>query len=113
LSRLRRALALKGTLVIVGAETDGRWFEGFDRSIRAMLLSRFVGQQLIAFVNSENHEDLVVLKEMIEAGKVRPVMDRTFPLREAPKAIHYLEEGHARGKVAVTVHDMNTEVGTR
>jgi NADPH:quinone reductase-like Zn-dependent oxidoreductase len=113
LSRLRRALAPKGTLVIVGAETDGRWFGGFDRSIRAMLLSRFVGQQLIAFVNSENHEDLVVLKEMIEAGKVRPVMDRTFPLSEAPKAIHYLEEGHARGKVAVTVHDMNTEVGTR
>jgi NADPH:quinone reductase-like Zn-dependent oxidoreductase len=105
LTRLRRALARKGTLVIVGAETDGRWFGGFDRSIRASLLSPFVGQQLIAFVNSENHEDLIVLKEMIEAGKVGPVMDRTFPLSEASKAIHYLEEGHARGKVAITVHD--------
>jgi NADPH:quinone reductase-like Zn-dependent oxidoreductase len=113
LTRLRRALAPKGTLVIVGAETDGRWFGGFDRSIRAALLSRLVGQQLIAFVNSENYEDMIVLKEMIEAGKVRPVMDRTFPLSEAPKAIHYLEEGHARGKVAVTVHEMNTEGGTR
>jgi NADPH:quinone reductase-like Zn-dependent oxidoreductase len=103
LARLRRALAPKGTLVIVGAETDGRWFGGFDRSIRASLVSRFVGQQLIAFVNSENHEDLIVLKGLIEAGKVTPVMDRTFPLSEAPKAIHYLEEGHARGKVAITV----------
>jgi NADPH:quinone reductase-like Zn-dependent oxidoreductase len=113
LTRLRRAMAPKGTLVIVGAETDGRWFGGFDRSIRAALLSRVVGQRLIAFVNSENHEDMVVLKEMIEAGKVRPIMDRTFTLSEAPKAIHYLEEGHARGKVAITVHDLNTEGGTR
>jgi NADPH:quinone reductase-like Zn-dependent oxidoreductase len=103
LSRLRRALAPKGTLVIVGAETDGRWFGGFDRSIRAMLLSRFVGQKLIAFVNSENHEDMIVLKGMIEAGKVTPVIDRTYPLSEAPKAIHYLDEGHVRGKVAITV----------
>jgi NADPH:quinone reductase-like Zn-dependent oxidoreductase len=103
LSRLRRALAPKGTLVIVGTETDGRWFGGFDRSIRAMLLSRFVGQKLIAFVNSENHEDMIVLKGMIEAGKVTPVIDRTYPLSEAPKAIHYLVEGHVRGKVAITV----------
>jgi NADPH:quinone reductase-like Zn-dependent oxidoreductase len=113
LSRLRRALAPKGTLVIVGAETDGRWFGGFDRSIRAMLLSRFVRQELIAFVNSENHEDMIVLQGMIEAGQVTPIMDRTFPLSEAPKAIHYLEEGHARGKVAITVRDMNVEGGSR
>ena len=103
LSHLRRALTPKGTLVIVGAETDGKWFGGFDRSIRAMLLSRFVSQQLVAFVNSENHEDLIVLSELIEAGKVTAVIDRTFPLSEAPKAIHYLKEGHARGKVAITV----------
>ena len=103
LSHLRRALTPKGTLVIVGAETDGKWFGGFDRSIRAMLLSRFVSQQLVAFVNSENHEDLIVLKELIEAGKVTAVIDRTFTLSDAPKAIHYLKEGHARGKVAITV----------
>jgi NADPH:quinone reductase-like Zn-dependent oxidoreductase len=112
LPHLRRALAPKGTLVIVGAETDGRWLGGFDRSIRAMLLSRFVSQKLIAFVNSENAEDLIAIKELIEAGKVTPVIDRTYPLSEAPKAIHYLEEGHARGKVAIAVQDMN-EGGTR
>ena len=103
LSRLRRALTPKGTVVIVGAETDQRWFGGFDRSIRAMLLSRFVGQQLIAFVNSENAEDLIAITELIEAGKVTPVTDRTFSLGDVPKAISYLEEGHARGKVAITV----------
>ncbi|MGH2736086.1 MAG: NAD(P)-dependent alcohol dehydrogenase, partial [Actinomycetota bacterium] len=103
LSHLRRALTPKGTLVIVGAETDGRWFGGFDRSIRAAVLSRFVGQQLIALANSENHEDMIVLKDLIEAGKVTPAIDRTFSLSEAPKAIQYLVEGHARGKVAITV----------
>jgi NADPH:quinone reductase-like Zn-dependent oxidoreductase len=112
LSHLRRALAPRGTLVIVGAETSGKWFGGFDRSIRAMLLSRFVGQQLIAFVNSENAEDLIAIRELIEAGKVTPTVDRTFSLGEAPKAIHYLVEGHARGKIAITVYDMN-EGGTR
>jgi NADPH:quinone reductase-like Zn-dependent oxidoreductase len=107
LSHLRRALTPKGTLVIVGAETDGKWFGGFDRSIRAMLLSRFVAQKLIAFVNSENHEDLIAIKELIEAGKVTPTVDRTFSLDEAPKAMSYLVDGHARGKVAITAHAMN------
>jgi NADPH:quinone reductase-like Zn-dependent oxidoreductase len=103
LSELRRALTPKGTVVIVGSETYGRWLGGFDRSIRAMLLSRFVSQKLVAFVNSENHEDLIVLKELIEADKVTPVIDRTYPLSQAPKAVHYLKEGHARGKIAITV----------
>jgi NADPH:quinone reductase-like Zn-dependent oxidoreductase len=106
LSHLRRALSPNGTLVIVGAETQGRWFGGFDRGIRAMLLSRFVSQQLVAFVNSEKADDLIAIKKLIEAGKVTPVVDRTFPLSEAAKAIHYLEEGHARGKVAIAVQDM-------
>jgi NADPH:quinone reductase-like Zn-dependent oxidoreductase len=111
LSHLRRALSQKGTLVIVGAETDGKWFGGFDRSIRAMLLSRFVNQKLIAFVNSENHEDLIAINELIEAGKVMPTVDRTFSLSETPKAISHLVDGHARGKIAITVHDKN-EGGT-
>jgi NADPH:quinone reductase-like Zn-dependent oxidoreductase len=64
------------------------------------------------FVASVKVEDLIVLKELIEAGKVMPAIDRTFPLSEAPKAIHYLEEGHARGKVAIAVQDTN-EGGTR
>jgi NADPH:quinone reductase-like Zn-dependent oxidoreductase len=103
LSRLRRALAPKGTLVITGGETGGRWLGGYDRQLRALLLSRFVGQKLTTFVSSENHEDMIVLKDLIEAGKVTPVIDRTYPLTEAPQAIRYLEQGHARGKVVITV----------
>jgi NADPH:quinone reductase-like Zn-dependent oxidoreductase len=103
LSRLRRALAPEGTLVIVGGETGGRWLGGSDRQVRALLLSRFVGQKLTTFISSENHEDLLVLKELIESGKITPVIDRTYPLTEAPQAIRYLELGHARGKVVITV----------
>lgn len=103
LSQLRRALTPKGTLVIVGSETDGRLLGGFDRSIRAMLLSAFVSQKLVALTNSENAGDLIAIKELIEADKVTPVIDRTFSLSEAPKAIHYLKEGHARGKIVITV----------
>ena len=103
LSRLRRALAPKGTLVIVGGETSGRWLGGNDRQLRALLLSRFVGQKLTTFVAKENHEDLIILKDLIEAGKVTPVIDRTYPLGEAPQAIRYVEQGEARGKVVITV----------
>jgi NADPH:quinone reductase-like Zn-dependent oxidoreductase len=103
LSRLRRALAPEGTLVIVGGETGGRWLGGSDRQVRALLLSRFVGQKLTTFISSENHEDLLVLKELIESGKITPVIDRTYPLTQAPQAIRYLELGHARGKVVITV----------
>jgi NADPH:quinone reductase-like Zn-dependent oxidoreductase len=103
LSRLRRVLTPKGTLVIVGGEGGGRWLGGTDRQIRAMMLSPFVGQKLGTFVNKENHEDLLVLKELIESGRITPVIDRTYPLSEVPEAIRYLEEGHARGKVVITV----------
>lgn len=103
LSRLRRALTPRGTLVIVGGETSGRWLGGTDRQIRATLLSPFVGQKLGTFISSENYPDLLALTELIEAGKVTPVLDRTFPLSEAPEAIRYVEEGHARGKVVITV----------
>jgi NADPH:quinone reductase-like Zn-dependent oxidoreductase len=103
LSRLRRALASRGTLVIVGGEGGGRWLGGTDRQLRTMMLSPFVGQKLGTFINRENHEDMLVLKELIESGKVRPVIDKTFPLADAPKAISYLEEGHAQGKVVITV----------
>ena len=103
LARLRRALTPKGTLVIVGGETDGRWLGGTDRQLRAMMLSPFVGQKLGTFINKENHEDMIVLKELIESGKVTPVIDRTYPLSDVPEAIRYLEEGHAQGKVVVAV----------
>jgi NADPH:quinone reductase-like Zn-dependent oxidoreductase len=103
LSRLRHALAPRGTLVIVGGEGGGRWFGGIDRQLRAMILSRFVGQKLGTFISTQNHEDLLVLKGLIESGKVTPVIDRTYPLSEVPEAMRYLEEGHARGKVVITV----------
>ena len=67
------------------------------------MLSRFVSQKLTTFISRENHEDLLVLTELIEAGKITPVIDRTYPLAEAPQAIDYLTEGHARGKVVITI----------
>ena len=103
LSRLRRALTRKGTLVIAGGETDGRWLGGSDRQVRALLLSPFVGQKLGTFVSRENHEDMIVLKELIQAGKVTPVIDRTYPLSEVSAAIRYMREGRARGKLVITV----------
>ena len=102
LSRLRRALTPKGTLVIAGGETDGRWLGGTDRQLRALVLSPFVGQKLGTFVSRENHGDLIVLKELIEAGKITPVVDRAYPLSDVPDAIRYLREGCARGKVVIT-----------
>jgi NADPH:quinone reductase-like Zn-dependent oxidoreductase len=103
LARLRRALTPRGTLVITGGETDGRWLGGIDRQLRAMMLSPFVGQKLGTFINKEDHEYMLVLKELIESGKVTPVIDRTYPLSEVPEAIRHLEEGHARGKVVITM----------
>jgi NADPH:quinone reductase-like Zn-dependent oxidoreductase len=103
LSRLRGVLTPKGRLIIMGGETSGRWLGGSDRQIRALALSPFVSQTLKTFVSKENHEDLLVLTELIEAGKVTPVIDRTYPLGEAPDAVRYVAEGQARGKVAISV----------
>ena len=90
--------------MIVGGEGGGRWLGGFDRQIlRAPLLSALVRQRLRPLVSKERREDLVVLKELIEAGKVTPVIDRTYSLGEVPEAIRYLEAGHARGKIVITV----------
>jgi NADPH:quinone reductase-like Zn-dependent oxidoreductase len=103
LAQLRRALTPKGTLVIVGSEGRGRWLGGFDRSLRAPVLSRFVGQRLRMLASKPRQDDLVVLGELIEAGKLAPVIDRTYPLSEVPEAIRQLEQGHARGKLVITV----------
>ena len=103
LSQLRRALTATGRLVIVGGETDGRWLGGFDRQIRAIVLSLVVTQKLGTLTSSENSADLVALGELIEAGEVRPVIDKTYALSDVPAAIRYLIEGHARGKVAIAI----------
>ena len=105
LSHLRRALTPGGRLVIVGGETDGRWLGGADRQVRAGLLSVFVKQKLGTFIATENADGLKALGELIESGKIRPVIDRTYPLGDVATAIRYLVEGHARGKLVITVHD--------
>ena len=104
LSVLRRALSPHGTLGIVGGEGGGRWTGGFFRQVlRAPLLSLFSGQKLRPVVSKENHEDLQALAALVEAGKVTPVVGRTYPLVEAPDAVRDLERGHAGGKIVVTV----------
>jgi NADPH:quinone reductase-like Zn-dependent oxidoreductase len=103
ISRLRRALTAGGTLVIVGGEGGDRWLGGLGRTLRAVLLSPFVSQKLRGLVSIERKQDLEQLCELIESGKVKPMIDRTFPLSEAPEAIRYLERGQARGKVVVTI----------
>ena len=80
---------------------------GMGRTFRALVLSPFVSQQLRFFVAVGNNEDLVVLKELVEAGEVTPVIDRAYSLSETPKAVGYVEEGHARGKVVITVEHNN------
>jgi NADPH:quinone reductase-like Zn-dependent oxidoreductase len=103
LSRLLRALTPKGTLVIVGGDGGGRWTGGFFRgALRAPLLSPFVGQRLRGLTSKEKKDDLQALDELIDAGKLTPVIDRTYPLVEAPDAIRYLEQGHPGGKIVVT-----------
>jgi NADPH:quinone reductase-like Zn-dependent oxidoreductase len=103
LSHLRRALSSHGRLLIVGGETDGRWLGGFDRSLRAVVLSPLVSQHLGMLASSENSSDLTALRALIESGQVTPVVDRTYTLSETPTAIDYLRDGHARGKVIITV----------
>jgi NADPH:quinone reductase-like Zn-dependent oxidoreductase len=104
LSELRTALTAKGTLVLVGGEGGGRWIGGaMGRSMRALMLSPFVSQQLRMIVAKAKADDLEFLTELIEAGKVTPVIDKTYPLSETPAALDYLAAGHARGKLVITV----------
>ena len=102
LADLRRALTAKGTLVLVGG-SGGRWFMGTGRTLRAVALSPFVGQRLRSFFSKPRGADLVVLKELIEAGKLTPVIDRVFPLSETPEAIRYVGERSTQGKTVITV----------
>ena len=102
LSQLRSALTPRGTLVIVGGEDAGNWL-GIRRQLRAAALSPFVRQKLGFFISKERSQDLEQLRTLLEAGAVRPVVDRTFPLNEVPEAIRYLRDGRARGKIVITV----------
>lgn len=103
LRTLRRMLTPKGTLVVVGGETGGGIVGGVDRQFRAVLSSPFVSQRLTMMLSSENAADLRVLADMAAAGTVRPIIDRVFPLEEAPAAIDDLAAGRVRGKHVVRV----------
>jgi len=103
LSRLRRALTPKGTLVIAGSE--GAKWTGVGRQTRALMLSPLVPQRLTMYISSTNKRraDLEALCQQIETGHLTPVVGKTYPLAEVPKAIRHLESGHAQGKIAITI----------
>ncbi len=101
-SDCRRALTPKGILL------PNSGHAGMGYVVKALVLSMFMRQQGRPIVAVPKHEHLVVLKELIESGKVTPVIDRTYPLSETPEAFRYLDEGHARGKVVITVEHHNT-----
>ena len=104
LAQLRRALTPAGTLVLVGGEGGGRLIGGATgRSMRALVLSPFVSQRLRMIFARAKAEDLQLLKELIEAGKVTPIIDRTYPLSGVPEAIRDLHSGRARGKFVITM----------
>ena len=103
LSRLRGALTATGVLIPNGGNFGNRWFASAGQLICATVMFRFGTQRLGRFLVSMNHDDLVALKELIEAGKVKPVLGRTYPLSDAAQAIDHVGTGHAQGKTAITV----------
>ena len=103
LAETRRVLVPKGVLVVVGGPNKGRWIGPFGRTIRMLLQSPAVSQRMVSFLAHQNRDDLAVLRQLLDAGKVTPVIDRTYPLTETAEAIRYLETGHARGKVVITM----------
>jgi NADPH:quinone reductase-like Zn-dependent oxidoreductase len=102
LSDCRRALKPDGTLVL-NSGTGAQGIRLMARLVRPLLLSPFVRQDLRRYLSIPNHEDLAILRTLVESGKLRPVLDRTYPLRETPAALRYIAGGHARGKVVIAV----------
>ena len=102
LSACRRVMTSRGTYVVVGAPS-GRWFKGPDRFVKALVLSLFVSQKMLPFMTNAKKRDLVELKELVEGGKVTPLIDSSYSLSRVPEAMWYLEQGHTRGKVVITV----------
>jgi NADPH:quinone reductase-like Zn-dependent oxidoreductase len=100
LSDIGSVLRKGGTVVLIGG-TGGRWFMGVDRWPRALLVAPFRGFKARPLIHKDSLDDLLTIKGLIEAGAVRPVLDRTFALDEAAKAIDYVTNRHARGQVAV------------
>lgn len=105
LSDYRRVLKPEGTYVLIGGggPDAGNWIGPIADFLKVLATSPFVDQNLVGLMANVNQDDLLALNALMEAGKVKPVIDRTYPLSEVPDAIRYLEEGHARGKVIITV----------
>ncbi len=102
LADCRRVLTSTGTVVLAGGAKAGG-LAPLTRPAKAVLLSRFAGQRLAPFLAEIRYEDLIILKELIEAGKLRPVIDRQYTLSEVPDAVRYVGSGQARAKVVITV----------
>ena len=109
----RRALTTNGTLVQISGTSDNRWIGPLGRIVTGRLLSPFVSQTITSFTVRPNRQDLEFIGSLIEAGKVTPVIDRTFPLTDIHDAIRHVEEGHTRGKVVVTVAARTTNIGSK
>jgi len=106
LSEFRRVLNPDGRYVLIGGggANEGRWLgPGLTQAVNAMVLSKFVSQKMGMMLGDLNQKDLTALADLMESGKVTPVIDRTYKLSELPQAIEYLEQGHARGKVVIAV----------
>lgn len=99
----RRVLSPSGVVVIIGAPIEDPWVGVLETPIKVKLLSPFVSQKFTMFLASLNQEDLTILRDLMQAGKVMPVIDRRYKLSEVPAAIAYLEQGHARGKVVINL----------
>jgi NADPH:quinone reductase-like Zn-dependent oxidoreductase len=95
-------VAPNGVIVLAGADKRGG-MAIFARIAAALVRSRLLHQRIVFYVANANREDLLVLKELIEAGKVRPAIDRTYPLSQAADAVRYVGTGKARAKVVVTI----------
>lgn len=103
---LRRAMTPTATAVLVGASggpNGEQWLWSITRPIKAMVYSGFVSQKYHTLFADENKEDLAVLGDLMQTGQLTPVIDRQYPLSEVPAAIAYLEQGHARGKILITL----------
>ena len=105
LSEIRRILTPTGKYVMIGGggPNDNRWIGPFGRVIYTLLLSPFVSQQMGMMLADANQKDLTILADLMQSGKVKPVIDRTYRLDQVAEAMRYLEQGHARGKVVITV----------
>jgi NADPH:quinone reductase-like Zn-dependent oxidoreductase len=99
---LRRVLNPKGVCLMVGGPA-GRWIAPLPSALTTLFLSLFVSQTFVGYIGTADKDDLTLIGDLMSAGKVTPVIDRRYPLRELPRAIEYLEKGHARGKVVVDV----------